>query len=109
MEIEKKHIDNLYTSISALIQKSKHKIAVSANSELILLYYKVGQYINKDILNESRADYGKAIIKNLSEKLTENFDKGWGVKHIRHCLRIAETFDEKTIIKSTKNNLGVKN
>jgi predicted nuclease of restriction endonuclease-like (RecB) superfamily len=106
MEIEKRNIDNLYTSISALIQQSKSRIAVSVNSELILLYYKVGQHINKDILNENRADYGKAIINNLSKKLTENFGKGWGTKHIRHCLRIAETFQEKTIVYAVSRQLS---
>jgi predicted nuclease of restriction endonuclease-like (RecB) superfamily len=35
-----------------------------------------------------------------------NFGKGWGEKHIRHCLRIAETFQDKEIFYALSRELS---
>ena len=99
-------IRQLYSSITQLIQEAKTRVAVTANAELTLLYYKVGVYIQQFILRENRAPYGKQIIIQLSGLLTENFGKGWGEKQIRHCLRIAETFEEEQIVYAVRRQLS---
>ncbi len=47
-------------------------------------------------LNESRAEYGKQIVKKLAEKLTIEYGKGWSENQLRHCLRTAETIELAT-------------
>jgi len=46
-----------------------------------------------EILNESRAEYGKQIVKNLADKLTLEYGKGWSENQLRHCLRVAERIE----------------
>ena len=81
----------LYGHIADLISQAKTRVAVMANTELTILYWNVGRSINEFVLDGNRAVYGKQIISNLSSLLSDNFGRGWGEKHIRHCLRIAET------------------
>lgn len=92
-----KHEDKLYSEIKKLIDGSRNRVASVVNSEITDLYWKVGSYINEDILNNERAAYGKQIIKFLSEKLTLEYGRGWSEKQLRHCVHLAMTFpyDEK--------------
>lgn len=105
MELESQ-VNQLYGEIAQLIKEAKSRVAVKANAELTLLYFKVGSHINHFILNDNRAAYGKQIIINLSALLTQNFGSGWGDKHIRHCLRTAETITEEQIVYAVRRQLS---
>lgn len=62
-----------------------------------MLKWHVGKRIKEDVLFNQRAEYGKEILKTLSEKLTEKYGAGWGLKSLQHCLRAAYTFSEDEI------------
>ena len=50
-ELEKQNdVQNLYGSIAGLISKAKIKVAVTANAEITLLYWKVCRAINEFVL-----------------------------------------------------------
>ena len=99
-------IQNLYSGIAGLIKQAKTRVAVTINAELTVLYWKVGHSINKYVLDSNRASYGKQIIANLSGLLTAEYGKGWGEKHIRHCLRVAETIEEEQIVYAVSRQLS---
>ncbi len=88
----------LINKISTLIKDSKQKVATSINTEISLLYWNIGNHINKEILNNQRAEYGKQIIASLSEYLTLNFGKGWSEKQLRQCMQFATTFESSEIV-----------
>ena len=96
----------LYQSVHLLIQEARKKVAVYVNAEATLLNYKVGSYIHHFILEGNRATYGSQIITKLSEQLTQTFGTGWSDKHLRHCLRTAETFTEEQIISAVQRQLS---
>ena len=106
MEIEiQQDLQMLYGSIAELIKRAKTKVAITANAELTMLYWNVGKSIHQFVLQGNRAAYGKQIIINLSEMLTLNFGSGWSDKHLRHCLRSAETIEEEQIIYAVRRQL----
>ena len=94
-ELVNKH---LFQNISELITESKQQLALSVNASLTLLYWEIGNLINKEILNDKRATYGKQIVKELSLQLTDNYGKGWGERQLRTCIQFANSFDDKTIV-----------
>ncbi len=96
----------LFSDIKQMIATARHKVAVKVNSEIILLYWNIGNRIRKDVLNESRAQYGKQIVKRLAEKLTIEYGKGWSENQLRHCLRNAETFSEDRILSALQRELN---
>lgn len=95
----------LFHEIKSLIRESRDRVALTVNAELSLLYWHIGKRINTEILQDKRAEYGQKIIANLSEKLTAEFGKGWSVKHLRHCLRSAETFPDEKFFSAIGNVL----
>lgn len=98
--------DNLIAEIKSLIEQSRQQVAATVNSAITLLYWQIGKRINEEILLHSRADYGKQIVYTLSAQLVVEYGKGWGEKHLRHCLRIAETFQDREIIYAVSRELS---
>ena len=87
----------LLGDIREMIDKARRAVAVAVNSELSMLYWNIGRRINKEILHEKRAEYGKQIIATLSEQLTLEYGKGWSEKQLRHCIRAADVFQDEQI------------
>lgn len=103
---KRQNTNKLFSEIKQLIEETKQAIALSVNAGITLLYWNVGNKINKDILDNKRAEYGKEIIISLSQSLTEEYGKGWGEKQLRHCLRFAETFPDTTILYALSRELS---
>ncbi len=95
----------LFSEIRQLVNKSKQDIAVSVNVAMTTLYWNIGKLIKQVILQNKRAEYGSQIIKNLAQKLTKEFGRGWSEKHLRHCLRFAETMPDEKIVSAVKRQL----
>jgi predicted nuclease of restriction endonuclease-like (RecB) superfamily len=95
-----KKIENtvLLGSIRQLIEESRQQVAITVNATLTALYWKIGKQINQDILLNNRAEYGKQIVITLSAQLSVEYGKGWGEKHLRHCIRFAEIFPDEQIV-----------
>src|SRR5690606_33024372 len=80
----------LFKDIAALIEQSKKQTASIINSEITLLYWKVGRTIRSNILHHDRAEYGEQVVKRLAQQLTAQFGKGWSSQQLWNCLRAAE-------------------
>lgn len=85
---------NLYDEISVIIEQSRNYIAQQANSTLVISFWQIGNLINKNILLNKRADYGKQIVVTLSRQLSEKYGKSFEEKNLRRMLQFAEIFDD---------------
>jgi len=45
-----------------MIDASRQNVAIAVNSEITLLYWKIGKRINEEVLGNERAEYGKQIV-----------------------------------------------
>jgi predicted nuclease of restriction endonuclease-like (RecB) superfamily len=63
-----------------------------------MLYWQIGKRINAEVLQGQRAEYGKQIVATLAKQLTDEYGKGWGVRQLRDCLRVAEVFPDEKIL-----------
>jgi predicted nuclease of restriction endonuclease-like (RecB) superfamily len=90
--------DALLVDVQQLIDAARQRAAVSVNAELTMLHWQVGQRINRDVLQDARAEYGAQVIKRLAEFLMVRYGRGWGEKQLRQCLRFAEVFADEAIV-----------
>jgi len=97
--------NQLLTQIVGLIETTKQKVALSINSELVLLNWNIGNSIKNDILQNKRADYGKEVIKNLSEQLILKYGRGFGRANLLHYLKFAEIYPEIEIVYAVSRQL----
>ena len=98
--------NSLIADIKTLIEQSKQQVAVAVNSAMTMLYWQIGSRIKTDILQNTRAEYGQEIVKQLSANLTAQYGKGWSEKHLRHCLRFVETFPDAQIVSTLWRQLS---
>ena len=97
--------ETLYGDVCQIIDGARLRIATYLNTEVCMTNWYVGKRIKEDVLFNQRAEYGKQVLKNLSAKLTGRYGRGWSEKHLRHCLRSAETFSEEEIVSATQRQL----
>ena len=88
----------LLNSIIGLIDQTRHFVAKTVNQELTLLYWKIGKTINEEILKNDRADYGKKLIKNLSEELSIRYGTGFNKRNLHSFIRLNSIFQDLTIV-----------
>lgn len=63
-----KHIDNqLLVDIRQLVESAKASVAVAVNSAMTMMYWHIGDRINRELLGGERAAYGKQVIATLSQ------------------------------------------
>jgi predicted nuclease of restriction endonuclease-like (RecB) superfamily len=71
-----------------------------------LLYWKVGERIRLDILQEKRAGYGEEICSTLSNQLRGEFGDGFSRPNLTRMIRFAEVFRDQAIVASLSRQLG---
>jgi predicted nuclease of restriction endonuclease-like (RecB) superfamily len=97
---------SLLNDLRDLILQARRDVARSVNSSLVLLYWKVGERIRKEILQEKRAAYGKEIVSTLSSQLMPEFGEGFGVRNLFRMIRFAEVFRDEQIVSTLSSQLG---
>lgn len=64
--------------IKQILSQARQKAYQAVNSAMVEAYWKIGERIVQEEQNgQSRAEYGKEVIKNLSVELTAEFGKGF--------------------------------
>ena len=96
--VENTFNENLFNELSTLIEQSKQRIAVVANSTLTLLFWQVGKRINDEVLNNERAEYGKKIVPTLSAQLENEYGRNFNEKNIRRMMRFSQEFSDFNIL-----------
>lgn len=90
MEISK---DSLFQSVKEIIRQSREKVFRIANSTLLLTYWQIGKLIVEDEQQgKERAEYGKYTLKNLSQKLTLEFGKGFDYTNLSNMCKFYIAF-----------------
>ena len=74
----------LAEKIEVLVTEARRKVASVANTAQVYTYYEIGRYIIEDEQGgKTRAEYGKGVLKRVSERLTERLGKGWSEENLR--------------------------
>ena len=81
MKIEIKK--DIYQEIHDLLHKARQNIISNINSTMTKTYFLIGKRIVEEEQDgNKRAEYGKKLIKTLSEKLTKEFGRGFSQRNL---------------------------
>jgi len=87
--------EQLAERIEALVVEARKKIASTINVAMVYTYFEVGRYIIEDEQGgKTRAEYGKRVLKRVSERLTSNLGKGWSVDTLEKTRRFFLAFSK---------------
>ena len=105
------NIESLCQNSIELIQYARQIAAKQVNLVQLMTYYSIGRWIvEEQQQGQSRAQYGKQVIKKLSEILTDQFGRGFSVDTLENARkfylnyqdRISETVFRKFAIEKTE-------
>lgn len=75
----------LFSQVVELLQNARQQILRTVNSTMVCTYFEIGRMIVKEEQNgKDRAEYGKQLLKGLSEQLTNEFGKGFSVANLEN-------------------------
>lgn len=60
--IQNNNIMPLVDDLRQIINQARNRVAVNVNAELTLMYWHIGERINREVLGHKRAEYGKQIV-----------------------------------------------
>jgi len=96
----------LFSDISALIEQTRRAIYAQTSGSTVLLFWKIGQRINNDILENKRADYGKRIVSQLATQLTATYGRSFEARNLRRMMQFSEQFLDFEIVSQAATQLS---
>ena len=92
-EITDANVTELFDKISALIEEARQRVSLTVNIAEVYTKYNVGRYIVEDEQGGNyKAEYGKQVLKQLSERLTARYGKGWSVETLTLTRKFYQTY-----------------
>ena len=104
--IDNVNMEKIYNQIVILIEDAKRNVAIRVNNEITILYWNIGKEIAENVLNYEKAEYGKSVIKNLSNRLTIKYGKGYSVANIFRMLKFYQYFSNFEIFSTLSRKLS---
>jgi len=99
--------NTLLYDLRQIINQARMTVASTANYELTMMYWHIGERINRDVLGNQRAEYGKQIVSALSTQLQEEYGtKGFEPRNIRRMMQFAQNFPDKQIVSPLATKLS---
>lgn len=84
--------DSLFQSVKEIIRQSREKVFRIANSTLLLTYWQIGKLIVEDEQQGKEREYGKQTLKNISNKLSLEFGKGFDCSNLSNMRKFYPAF-----------------
>lgn len=78
-------LQDIYAEIKQTLLSSRNQAYSAVNVAMVQAYWHIGRIVVEHEQNGSlRAEYGKAVLQGLSERLTEEFGKGFTITNLKN-------------------------
>ena len=75
----------LFQQVVELLQNARHQVLRTVNSTMVCTYFEIGRMIvEEEQSGKDRAEYGKQILKGLSDELKKEFGKGFSIDNLEN-------------------------
>lgn len=100
-------VDSLFNKVSSLIEQARVRVATAMNVAEVYTKYQIGRLIVDDEQKgQYRAEYGKQILLNLSERLISRYEGGWTVDTLKRCQKRRLPMQElKDVVEKLRNDV----
>ena len=94
-----KPTQNLMNDLRQIIDQARGHVAITANYAMTMMYWHIGERINREVLGNQRAEYGKQIVSTVSTQLQSYYGtKGFEKSSITRMMKFAKLFPDKQIV-----------
>ena len=93
--------EDIYSAIKETLLSSRHQAYTAVNFAMVQAYWQIGRIIVEHEQEGSlRSGYGKSVLQELSNRLTEEFGKGFSVRTLQQMKKFYVTFPNTNALRS---------
>lgn len=97
MELNK----NIIHQIQSIIANAKDKAVRSVDTERVLMYWQIGKVIfEEEQAGKERADYGRYLIKSISEVFQPQFGSGFSIRQLERYRQFFRMFSNASALRT---------
>lgn len=97
----------LVDDLHDLIRSCRTAVSQQVNSGLVMLYWLVGERLNRDLLPDGkRAAYGQQIVDAAGAALAEAHGQGFTAKNLRRMMQFASIYPNREIVVTLSRQLS---
>jgi predicted nuclease of restriction endonuclease-like (RecB) superfamily len=97
----------IFHQVAELLQNARQQVLRTVNSTMTITYFEIGRIIVEEEQNgKDRAEYGKKLLKGLSQQLTKEFGKGFSIRNLEQIRQFYIIYSKS---ESLTRILGIKN
>lgn len=89
-----------YEAVRSYIVQAQGEVYKAVNSAMVIAYWNIEKKIYEVCGENERADYGKQLLKYLSDKLTAEFGKGYTTSNLKNMRQFYRTFQNRYALRS---------
>jgi predicted nuclease of restriction endonuclease-like (RecB) superfamily len=97
---------SLYAELKQLIREARSSVVKQVNQTLTLTYWQIGKRIRIHVLDSNRAEYGKQVLRQLSQQLSDEFGKGFGYRNLLRMKLFYDYFPEQKKVTTLSSQLS---
>jgi predicted nuclease of restriction endonuclease-like (RecB) superfamily len=96
----------IYRKIVELLKEARKSVVRTINKTMVLTYFEIGRIIvEEEQKGKIRAEYGKELLKGLSDKLTAEFGKGFSITNLKQMRQFYLTYSiSDTVLEKIENS-----
>ncbi|MCT7445398.1 PDDEXK nuclease domain-containing protein [Aliarcobacter cryaerophilus] len=93
--------NNIYQEIKELLYSAKNRVYQTINTTMTETYFQIGKRIvEEEQGGEIRAEYGSALLKNLSSELIKEFGKGYSEQNLKNMRQFYLIYQKRQTMSS---------
>ena len=98
---------SLIQDLRQIIEQARGRVAATTNYELTMMYWHIGDRINREVLDNQRAEYGKQIVAQVAQQLQLTYgERGFEKSSITRMMKFAKLFPDEQIVAQVAQQLS---
>lgn len=98
--------EKFYNRVKELLKKARTTVVQTVNKTMVITYFEIGKMIiEEEQKGKERAEYGQQLTRELSQRLSNEFGKGFSVTNIQQMRNFYLIYQKQQTL-SVKFNLS---
>ena len=108
MSKEERNIQNdFYNKVADLLKEARRSVVQVVNKTMVYTYFEIGRMIvEEEQKGKERAEYGKQLLKELSNQLNSEFGKGFSVTNLQQMKNFYNVYGKQQTV-SAKSEIVI--
>lgn len=96
IDIKQKRNDSLFNRIVSILEEARSNVVRSVNSNMVVAYWLIGREIVQELQGgEERAEYGKRVLEDMSERLTKRYGSGYSLTNLKYFRTFYQVYQDR--------------